>query len=179
MPKDITVSQTEPNTISRAGSIEPWSLASMRSQYVDDAMRLYRKAKFQAWLGKLKSAVTGYKPFLPDLNEHKKLKLIRGWQYIGIRDIPIQMIVGSEEPCRVFDSEFLPLDDHNRDRWLDIAFAKLNGIAIPPIELIQVPSGYYAQSGHYRISVFRSMGHKIIQAYVTSWDLLDRNIHLT
>jgi hypothetical protein len=137
-------------------------------------MRLYRKAKFQAWLGKLKSAVTGYKPFLPDLNEHKRLKLIRGWQYIGIRDIPIQMIVGSEEPCRVFDSEFLPLDDH-----LDIAFAKLNGIAIPPIELIQVPSGYYAQSGHYRISVFRSMGHKIIQAYVTSWDLLDRNIHLT
>ena len=173
------MSQTEPNTISRTGTVEPWSLASMRNKNVDDAMRLYRKARFQAWLGKLKSAVTGYKPYLPDLEDLKNRKLIRGWQYIGIRDIPIQMIVGSEESCHDFDCEFLPLDDHSRDRWLDIAFAKLSGIGIPPIELIQVPNGYFAQSGHYRISVFRVMGHKIIQAYITSWDLLDRNFNLT
>ena len=78
---------------------------------------------------------------------------------------------GSEEPCREFDVEFLPYKLHNLDHWLDIAFAKLIGINIPPIELIRVPSGYFAQSGHYRISVLRVMGHKVIQAYVTSWEI--------
>jgi hypothetical protein len=116
----------------------------------------------------------GRQPFLPNLKELKDRKVIQNWQYIGIREIPIQLIVGSEDPCRVFDSEFFPLEDHSQDRWLDLAFAILTGIDVPPIELIQIQSGYYAQSGHYRISVYRVIGQKVIQAYVTSWDLMDR-----
>lgn len=172
------MSQTDHNTISRAGSIEPWSLASTRSQKVDDALRLYRKVLFQARLSKLKAVVFGGQALLPDLQALKQEKVIQNWKYIGIRDIPIQMIVGSEEPCHDFSVEFLPLNGHNRDRWLDIAYAKLTGIDIPPVELIQITAGYFAQSGHYRISVLRAMGFKTIPAYVTNWDLIDRNFHL-
>jgi hypothetical protein len=146
----------------------------MRNQKVDEAMRLYRKARIQAWFASLKSAVLGRQKFLPHLKELKGRKVIQSWEYIGIREIPIQMIVGSEEPCPVFDSNFLPIEDHNQDRWLDLAFAMLTGIDVPPIELIQIPNGYFAQSGHYRISVYRVIGQHVIQAYITSWDLVDR-----
>lgn len=144
----------------------------MGKSNVNDAMRLYRKARLLAWLKKIKSFLLGGRAFLPNLRELKEQGKLQDWQYIGLREIPIRMIVGSEEPCREFDVEFLPYKLHNLDHWLDIAFAKLIGINIPPIELIRVPSGYFAQSGHYRISVLRVMGHKVIQAYVTSWEIL-------
>lgn len=138
-------------------------------------MKLYRKARLRAWLGKLKSAFSGDAGCLPNLKEIKAKKVIQDWKYIGIQDVPIRFIVGTEEPCREFDFEFSPLKEHNQERWLDLAFAQLSGVNLPPIELIQVPNGYFAQSGHYRISVLRAMGEKMIQAYVTSWELIDRS----
>ena len=147
----------------------------MRNQKVDDALSLYRKARFRAWLGKAIALLTGRQHKLPNLKELKRREKVQGWQYIGIQEIPIQMIVGSEDPSPEFDCEFFPLNRHSRERWLDIAFGMLSGIDIPPIELIQVPNGYFAQSGLYRISVYRMMGHKVIPAYVTSWDLLEKS----
>lgn len=146
----------------------------MRNQIVDDALSLYRKARFRAWLVKTMALLTGRQHILPNLQEFKGREKVYGWQYIGIREIPIEMIVGSEDPSPEFDCEFFPLNKHSRERWLDIAFGMLSGIDIPPIELIQVPNGYFAQSGLYRISVYRMMGYKVIPAYVTSWDLLEK-----
>jgi len=146
----------------------------MRNQKVDDALSLYRKARLRALLGKATAFLTGRQHILPNLKDFIGQEKVQGWQYVGIREIPIQKIVGSEDPSPEFDCEFFPLNSYSRERWLDIAFGMLSGIDIPPIELIRLPSGYYAQSGLYRISVYRMMGHKAISAYVTSWDLLEK-----
>jgi hypothetical protein len=42
---------------------------------------------------------------------------------------------------------------------------------MPVIEIVQVDSMYYAQTGQYQLSVARAQGKKMITAYVTSWDV--------
>jgi hypothetical protein len=83
--------------------------------------------------------------------------------------VPIRHIRGSEGRCRDFDPCFRPLGIHNRGRWLSVAAARLRGVPMPPVELIQVGECYFARDGHHRISVARSLGNEYIEAQVTIW----------
>ena len=55
-----------------------------------------------------------------------------------------------------FDRNFHPLETHTRSRWLSIAVARLNGQAMPAVELIKVGEVYAVRDGHHRISVARA-----------------------
>jgi hypothetical protein len=131
------------------------------------AQRLYRKARWLAFKANLQSIFTGETNELIHLdsllNQHK----VEHWNYLGIREVPIDQIIGSEERSPEFDRYFNPRRGLNHSRWLDIATARFTKVTLPPIELIQLPLGYFAQSGHYRISVLRNLGEKLITAYVT------------
>jgi hypothetical protein len=136
-----------------------------------EAKRLFRKAKVFTKLAKIRSIFSGQQNRLIELDRVIKGHIIDGWNYLGIQDVPIEEIVGSEDPHPSFDKNFNPLRELDRDRWLDIATAMVLGINIPPIELIQLPMGYFAQSGHYRISVAQTRGEPTIKAYITTLDL--------
>jgi hypothetical protein len=84
----------------------------------------------------------------------------------GVVSIPLSQIVGSEGRAGDFDSAFNPLNDNTRDRWINIAAAIGNGLAMPPVELIQAADGYYVRDGHHRISVARATGQASIEGRV-------------
>ncbi len=87
-------------------------------------------------------------------------------QQSAMVSIPLSQIVGSEGRVGDFDSDFNPLNDHTRDRWINIAAAQRAGAALPPVELIQVADGYYVRDGHHRISVARATGQATIEARI-------------
>lgn len=62
---------------------------------------------------------------------------------------------------------------HTRRRWLSIAVARLNGQAMPAVELIKVGDVYVVRDGHHRISVARALGEGFVDAHVTAWELAD------
>ena len=76
-------------------------------------------------------------------------------------------IVGTLEPTRHFDASFRPASEVVRRRWERIALAHRRGDALPPIELIKRPEGYYVLDGRHRVSVARALGHPDIDARVT------------
>jgi hypothetical protein len=86
----------------------------------------------------------------------------------GVRDIPLDAIVGSTEPNRAaqFDSEFRPFAPA-RSRWLRVWLAEHRSVVLPPISLASIGGDAYAvRDGHHRVSVARARGALSISATV-------------
>ncbi len=83
---------------------------------------------------------------------------------MGTVVVPLSKIVGTEGRSGDFDAEFRPLNANDRERWINIAAARLREIALPAVELIQVGEEYYVRDGHHRISVARAFGQVEIDA---------------
>jgi len=88
---------------------------------------------------------------------------------IGLCEVPLSDIVGSEGRGDDFDRKFRPLRSHHKDRWLNIFGARATGASLPPVDLIQVGEHYFVRDGHHRISVARALGQVEIDALVTVW----------
>jgi hypothetical protein len=87
----------------------------------------------------------------------------------GIRDIPLDRVVGTVEPNRAhqFDSEFRP-SPTTRERWLRVWMALNRGAALPPITVVKVGDSYAIRDGHHRVSVARANGLDSIRALVVA-----------
>jgi hypothetical protein len=85
----------------------------------------------------------------------------------GVRDIPLEAIVGSLEPHRAeqFDSEFRP-SAPTRRRWLSVWLAEERGAVLPPISVAAIGDAYAIRDGHHRVSVARARGALSITAQV-------------
>jgi hypothetical protein len=81
--------------------------------------------------------------------------------------IALAEIVGTLETTISFDAAFRPASELVRARWERIALAHDRGVALPPINVLQRPDGYYVIDGRYRVSVARALGHRDIDAWVT------------
>ncbi len=110
---------------------------------------------------------------LLDLDEIEHSLQMRGRHYAGVQAVLLEQIRGSEGRVRDFDSAFHPLSEKTRDRWVSVATARLQGKALPAVELIQIGKNYFVRDGHHRISVARALGEAAIDAIVTVWDVKD------
>lgn len=82
--------------------------------------------------------------------------------------VPLDRIVGSEGRCADFDASFRPLKAHNRERWINIAVARREGVPLPAVELVQIGDEYYVRDGHHRISVAHVIGQVEIDARIVN-----------
>jgi nucleotide-binding universal stress UspA family protein len=87
----------------------------------------------------------------------------------GLRDIPLDHIVGSEGRYLEFTRSFLPRVRRVRDRWKRVYAATQGETGVPPIEVYQVGDVYFVKDGNHRVSVAREMGAKTVQAYVSEF----------
>jgi hypothetical protein len=96
---------------------------------------------------------------------------IRAQRYAGVQAVPIAQIRGSEGRSDEFDTLFRPRRSHTEKRWLGIAIAWLEGVEVPPVDLIQIEDIYFVRDGHHRVSVLRALGQRDIDATVTVWQV--------
>jgi hypothetical protein len=87
----------------------------------------------------------------------------------GLQLIPLSRIVGTEDGGQDFDANFNPISERVRVRWLSVYAAREAGLALPPVDLVQVGGRYYVRDGHHRISVACARGQREIEANVTRW----------
>lgn len=128
---------------------------------------LFENARSRARYGKIKSILHGRSRRLVELEELIQDATIVSQYSLGIQTVCIHRIQGTEGRNNDFDCDFNPLKSNNRDRWINIASARLNEIGLPAIDLIQVGHDYYVRDGHHRISVARALGADFIDANVT------------
>jgi hypothetical protein len=90
-----------------------------------------------------------------------------GERYLGLRNVPLDSIVGSVDRTRDFDRRFRPVSRRVRGRWERIAAAQRRGESMPPISLFRIGELHFVRDGHHRVSVARSLGREDIDGYVT------------
>jgi hypothetical protein len=121
--------------------------------------RARRRAAVQDLLAPLRRAPVDLLPFE---EIRQKLRLDSG-TYQGLRNVPLDHIVGSVERYLDFTRAFLPRKDALRQRWQGIVTLKGR---VPPVKLYQVGDVYCVVDGHHRVSVARQGGALNIEAEV-------------
>jgi hypothetical protein len=125
-------------------------------------------------MGQLRALLLGQERNLLHLGGLEADASLGSRRHAGLRSVPISHIRGSEGRSDDFDAEFRPLKAHNRWRWVNMAAAKMRGVVLPPVDLIQVGDVYFVRDGHHRISVARAFGQEHIDAEVTVWEVKGR-----
>jgi len=89
---------------------------------------------------------------------------------LGIKNIPIDAIIGSQGRYRNFTRHFFPLNENLRNRWKHIERAVSSGKELPPCELYKVCNAYFVKDGHHRISVAKAQNRRFVQARVLEYE---------
>jgi nucleotide-binding universal stress UspA family protein len=124
-------------------------------------------ARGQANLEELKAHLTGKSADLLSYKEVCQKLKAKGTTECGVRDIPLDAIVGSVGRCSDFTRSFRPRQDNDQQRWLRIKAAMTGPRGLPPIEVYQIGQVYFVLDGNHRVSVARELGATHIEAHVT------------
>jgi len=133
------------------------------------AQRLFDRALRTAQIKRLWAALTSRSRRLLDLAAVEAEITITGRHALGTRTVALDDIRGSLDRAGDFDCEFYPLNERSETRWVRVATAMVRGLALPPVELIQVGEVYFVVDGHHRISAARALKYTHVDAVVTEW----------
>jgi hypothetical protein len=99
-------------------------------------------------------------------DETRRRLRVMGQTYVGLREIPIDRIVGSVNRGLDFDRNFKPRRGLSRARLGSLRRAFADG-AVPPISVFEVGGAYFVEDGHHRVAMARERGGDFIDAEVT------------
>jgi hypothetical protein len=103
---------------------------------------------------------------LLELDEVERRLKPFGRRYLGVRDIPLDALVGTDGRASSFTRDFRPLHDFSRDRLRSLEGAFADG-AFPPIVAVKLGETYFVIDGHHRVALARRGGREMIDADVT------------
>jgi nucleotide-binding universal stress UspA family protein len=84
----------------------------------------------------------------------------------GMKNIPLDSIVGSVGRYTDFTRTFLPRRLGDRERWARVKAAMEEGLGLPPIDVYQVGEVYFVIDGNHRVSIARQQRFTSIEARV-------------
>jgi uncharacterized ParB-like nuclease family protein len=133
------------------------------------AIQDFDAARARAFRRSLRTVLTGRAQRLRSIEPVLRAAGLEGRSFGGVREIPVDRIVGSVAPDAKtgdFDPGFLPVNRRLRERWTRIYQAMVEGDELPPIDVYKVDDNYYVIDGHHRVSVARNLGRPAINARV-------------
>jgi hypothetical protein len=89
-----------------------------------------------------------------------------GRTYLGLRQVPVDRVIGTMDRSGAFDADFRPLLPASQARLDSLARAFADG-AFPPINVIEFGGGYFVVDGHHRVRLARQRGMEVIDGEVT------------
>jgi hypothetical protein len=104
-------------------------------------------------------------PLIPFDEVSRRLALSRR-TYLGLREIPIDRIVGSVDRSADFRRDFKPQRRLSRGRLASLRDAFPDGV-MPAIDVFEVGGAYFVEDGHHRVALARERGADYIDAEVT------------
>ena len=136
----------------------------------DAARSDYERARRKAFRRRLLSWFTRQDNALLAFDDVRKGLHAQAQREGGVREVPLDQIVGSVGRYRDFDRAFLPRQVKTRDRWESVDLAQLEGTELPPVEVYKIGDTYFVKDGNHRVSVARERGQKFIDAHVVEID---------
>ena len=114
----------------------------------------------------------GEYPYLQILDEQLKHDSILSEVNLGLKEIPMDSIVGTYTAARrtAFAPNFMPLLSRYTEfaaKWADLCTAHLEEGIHDPIKVYEYMNRYYVQEGNKRVSVLKFFGARSVAGYVT------------
>ncbi|MBT9171439.1 MAG: hypothetical protein DDT18_01815 [Actinobacteria bacterium] len=125
--------------------------------------------RLKSLINDIKSFFSGQQNTLLPFDEVARALHARQSVYKGIREVPVDEIIGSVDRYHDFDSHFLPKYDHLGYRWKRVYQAYSRYKELPPVELCKIGQVYFVKDGHHRVSVAKQQGAEFIDAVVTEY----------
>lgn len=130
---------------------------------IEDFDNARRKASVEQVLSRLRGrpdTLLAYEEVRRLVGEHSRVDR-------GLKEIPLDAIVGSVGRYTDFTRTFLPRSDTLQQRWARVKTVATDMGGWPPIEVYLLGDVYFVIDGNHRVSVARQMGLDTITAYVT------------
>ncbi len=137
---------------------------TLQSQTEED----FFKARNKALFNEIQHFVNQEESQLLSFNDVKQMLKPQNEIYLGMQEVPVNLIAGSEGRYYDFDNHFFPKNIHLKTRWERIDEAHLTDVILPPIKLYEIGGLYFVRDGNHRVSVARSKGVECIDAEVVS-----------
>ncbi len=128
----------------------------------------FEKARHSALFNEIAHFLTQDNTELISFREIKQLLKPQGEVYVGMKVVPVKLIVGSEGRYQDFDNRFFPRAAHLKNRWENVDKAHLQDIILPSVSLYELGGVYFVRDGNHRVSVAKSKGIEFIDAEVVS-----------
>lgn len=106
---------------------------------------------------------------LPSLHEIVDITKPKNERYIGLCEIRVDNIIGSEGRYEDFNKNFFPKRDALQSRWSAIDRIVEENKPLPPISVFKIDDYYFVRDGNHRVSVAKSRGQLYIDAEVTEY----------
>ena len=126
----------------------------------------FNKARNRALWSKIQNIMNAERDDLLSFHDVKEILKPKNQIYMGMKSIPLNLIVGSEGRYRDFNKNFQPKSEFLRARWESIDRAQLRDIILPAIQLYEIGGVYFVRDGNHRVSVARTQGIEEIDAEV-------------
>ena len=136
-------------------------------EYVQASMD-FNKARNRAFLSRIQYFMKSSRDDLLSFHDVKDILKPGNQVYLGMQQVPIKQIIGSEGRYREFNKYFLPRAEFLRARWEQIDRARIKNIPLPAIQLYEIGGAYFVRDGNHRVSVAQSQGAEFIDAEVIS-----------
>ncbi|MFZ0546933.1 MAG: hypothetical protein WAM60_15910 [Candidatus Promineifilaceae bacterium] len=126
----------------------------------------FRTARQRAAMENIIARLTGRSTELLSYDEVVNSLKIVSRSERGIREIPVDAIVGSVGRYTDFSRTFLPQRSSDAQRWARVASVP-DFNSLPPIDVYQIGDAYFVLDGNHRVSIARQRGMLFIPAEVT------------
>lgn len=133
-----------------------------RTQVASQFHRAHRRASLEILLSRL----SGHPVDLLSYNDVIDKLGIAGHSHLGVRQIPLDAIVGSVGRYRDFTRTFLPRSKEDEDRWVSVGAAATSVANLPPIDVYKIGETYFVLDGNHRVSLARGQDLREINANV-------------
>lgn len=135
--------------------------------YYQSALEDFHQARRQAAMQQLLARFTGEQTELLSYDDIRKKLKVTNIRERGLKEIPVDNIVGSVGRYRDFTRSFFPVSDSGGERWARVKAATSDFLGLPPIEVYQLGDAYFVIDGNHRVSIARQLESPTISAYVT------------
>ena len=85
---------------------------------------------------------------------------------LGIKEVPLDKIIGSVEKYTDFDKNFVPKTNVVKQRWINIYIGYMSESMLPTVILYKIKDNYYVYDGNHRVSVAKFLNFATIEAQV-------------
>ena len=147
----------------------------------------YRQARKRGEQGRRRAISQSEHPYLTDLDSLVAQLPLGQRESVGLRDIPLEMVVGTVTKGRqsAFSCNFMPLLPFNTEfarKWSNLYDIQVTEGYRDPIIVTEFMHRFYVQEGNKRVSVLKfldapTVSAKVTRLYPGKWDSVESRLY--